>query len=376
MGLVVLLDRQRKPADKNELMLWCRTTAEANGTQVGGGDMRTYMGLLCGRIEKKFGVKIEEQATQQLSKQRSAVNVSSIREFTVMVSEVLQAKPHLRKQGLKATGGWDETKVDLNALLQAAAMIPGGGEARWEVEAERCVQITYLIGFMGYSNPEDTESDLPRSLVDVRKLIAESKSDAELDAALGGFADIGSIVGFPKLEPGFWDSDDFCILPGLLIFDGKTGADPAWLNLVHDRDRLVVATTESGFINTGLKFDWYKHCRAQSFVPFGKRPTMPQADNHVSNESIEMSEMMECEDDATLIGPNGHSTHLTAPLDQTGGPNQRFKRVFSALVRHMYRTHGHLSRPRIARVVDLATVIACTPALCSHATRKVGWGEV
>ena len=94
MGLVVLLDRQRKPADKNELMLWCRTTAEANGTQVGGGDMRTYMGLLCGRIEKQFGVKIEEQATQQLSKQRSAVNVSSIREFTVMVSEVLQAKPH------------------------------------------------------------------------------------------------------------------------------------------------------------------------------------------------------------------------------------------------------------------------------------------
>ena len=78
MGLVVLLDRQRKPADKNELMLWCRATVEANGTHVGAGGMRTYMQLLCDRIEKQFGVKIEEWATQQLSKQRSAVSVSSI----------------------------------------------------------------------------------------------------------------------------------------------------------------------------------------------------------------------------------------------------------------------------------------------------------
>ena len=115
----------------------------------------------------------------------------------------------MRKQGLKATGGWDETKVNLNKLLQTAALVPSGGEERWEVEAERCVQITFLIGFMGYSDPEVTELGLPRSLVDVRRLIAESKTDEELDAALDGLAEIGSIVGYPKLEPGFWDSEHF-----------------------------------------------------------------------------------------------------------------------------------------------------------------------
>ena len=373
MGPVVLLDRQRKPVDKNELMLWCRNTAEANGTLIGGGDMRTYMELFLARVEKQFGVKIEERETQQLSKQRAAVNVSGIRQFSETVNTLLQEKPALRKQGLKATGGWDETKVDLNKLLQAASLVPEGGEVRWEVEAERCVQITFLIGFMGYRDEEPDGTGLPRNLTDVKRLIAEAKSDAELDAALDGISEIGSIVGFPKLEPGFWDSDDFCILPGLLIFEGVTGADPAWLNLVHDKNRLTIATTESGFINTDTKFQWYKHIRAQPYVPFGKRPTIPQADNHISNESIAMSEMMEVVDEAHLIGPNGHSTHLTAQLDQTGGPNQRWKRVFSCLVRHMYRIRGSLCRPRICRVAELATVLSFTPALCSASSRRVGW---
>jgi hypothetical protein len=122
-------------------------------------------------------------------------------------------------------------------------------------------------------------------------------------------------------------------------FEGKTGADPALLNQVHDKERLVVAATESGYINTELKFEWYRRCRAFPACPFGKRPTIPQDDSHASNESVEMSAMMELEDEAFLVAPSGHSTHLTQQLDKTGGPIQHFKRIMSALIRHYYRAH-------------------------------------
>lgn len=119
-----------------------------------------------------------------------------------------------------------------------------------------------------------------------------------------------------------------------------TGADPAWLNKVHDKTRMVVAATESGYVNTDLKFEWYRLCRTFEHSPFGKRPTLPQADSHASNESVEMSEMMELDDEAYLasylVAPLGHSTHLTQQLNQTGGPIQHLKRVAGALIRHYY----------------------------------------
>jgi hypothetical protein len=86
------------------------------------------------------------------------------------------------------------------------------------------------------------------------------------------------------------------VLVGLLIFKGKTGADPAWLNLVHDKQRLMVATTESGYINTELKYEWYRRCKMLEHCPFGRWPTIPNADSHASNESVEMSAEMELED--------------------------------------------------------------------------------
>ena len=70
--------------------------------------------------------------------------------------------------------------MDLNKLLQAASLVPEGGEVRWEVEAERCVQISFLIGFMGYRDEEPDGTGLPRNLTDVKRLIAEAKSDASL----------------------------------------------------------------------------------------------------------------------------------------------------------------------------------------------------
>ena len=240
---------------------------------------------------------------------------------------------------------------------------------------------------MGYRREE---SDRLRSLKQVRELhdraraiavacggdngmaAAPERMDAELAADIAKF---GAVAGYPKLEPGFWDDDDFCLLPGLLIFEGKSAADPAWLNLVHDRDRLLVATTESGFIDTNHKYQWYQRCKTLKYCPFGKRPTIPQCDGHASNESVEMSAEMELEDQAYLVEPPGHSTHLTQQLDQTGGPIQHFKRILRALLRNLYRLRGKFSRAAIARAVELAYVLSFTPAVCSWATRHVGWDE-
>ncbi len=74
--------------------------------------------------------------------------------------------------------------------------------------------------------------------------------DGELDDALGReLPKIGSIAGYPKLPLNFWDSENFFLLPVLIIFEGTTGADAAWLDHVHDRDKCVVTTSESGFVN-------------------------------------------------------------------------------------------------------------------------------
>ena len=126
-----------------------------------------------------------------------------------------------------------------------------------QVEGERSAQITFLGGFMGYRR-EDAEQ--PRSLKEVRALhekaravvaqgggdenteIGDARMDADLAAEVSKF---GTVAGYTKLEPGFWDGDDFCLLPGLLIFEGKTSPDSAWSNHLHDRDRLLIATTES-----------------------------------------------------------------------------------------------------------------------------------
>ena len=60
-------------------------------------------------------------------------------------------------------------------------------------------------------------------------------------------SDCGQVAGYPKLEPGFWDCDEFCVLPGLLIFNaGDSAPDPAWSNLIKDKDRLVIGEVVEG----------------------------------------------------------------------------------------------------------------------------------
>eukprot|EP00966_Prymnesium_polylepis_P320045 7376436-Prymnesium_polylepis.1 len=308
---------------------------------------------------------IQQVETQQLSKQRAAVSYTGMANFENMIGGLLRELPALADQGLIATGDWDELKFDLNALLTSdKSLVPAGCAPRWEVEGERSEQITLLCGFMGHRSKEFNRSGKYTSLSEVRAAI----KSGELES-------FGEVAGYPKLPPGFWDGDDFCILVALLIFKGKSGADPAWLNLVQDKTRLMVATTESGYINTSLKYQWYKRCKELQHCPFGKRPTIPQCDSHASNESVEMSAEMELEDDAHLVAPPGHSTHLTAQLDQTGGPNQNFKDKSGDLIKHGYRIGGRLSKARIAQQVELAIMLSFTPAVCSHSTRYVGWGQ-
>ena len=107
------------------------------------------------------------------------------------------------------------------------------------------------------------------------------------------------------------------MLPALLVFKGNTGADPAWLDLVHDKNRLMVACTESGHINTELKYEWYQRCKQLKYCPFGKKPTIPQADSHASNESVEMSAEMEMEDRAFLVARLISHSNSTSEAGQT-----------------------------------------------------------
>ena len=406
MALLIEMALRRRPLSEAEWCRWASATAARNGTRTAvAPDMRKWYIYAKGRILREHGINIEEVGTQQLSTARSGVLLSGVRAFVATINELLADHPELAAEGLDAHGNYDESKLDLNAILQRDALVPEGSEAQWEVEGERCAQITFLGGFQGYRDKQrgaergrhsslgavmeqlrgQRSAESPPDVQSVLEPLCEEESAlpaAVLPSAASSTAGsapkprgVGWVAGYPKLQPGFWDDDDFCILPGLLIFNaGDTAPDPAWSNLVRDKDRLLVASTESGYVNTDLKHTWYKHSKAQPFLPWGKRPTLPTADHHSSNESIEMS--IEMEGDACLLsGGPGHSTHLLQDLDQRGGPIQHWKRILGALVCHSYRIHGALSRARIAQAVELAYVLSFTPAVCAYATTRVGWGE-
>ena len=220
----------------------------ANGTHEGTEDMRSWLAAFMKRVLTTTGIDLEAIETQQLSKQRAGVLKSGVRAFELMVAGLLTEESLLAACGLSATGNWDEMKMDLNKMLtDGTSIVPKGQVARWEVDGERCEQITLLLGYRGHrtaSTPNPAGKLL--SLKQVRNQIAK-----------GELSPFGEVAGYPKLPPGFWDGPDFSVLVSLLIFKGATGADPAWLNLVQDKSRLMVATTESGYINTELKYEWY-----------------------------------------------------------------------------------------------------------------------
>ena len=366
LGLTVELALQRKPLCPAELDRWAALTAEKNCTRCGAQDMRRWRALFFARVKRKTGIDLEQVKAQQLSKARGGLMKSDFRTFEETVARLLASCPEVASRGLEATGDWDEMKLDLHKLLtDGDVLAPAGMPAYIEVDGERCEQITLLIGFMGYRDETHNKNNRFRSLNQIKEVIQNDNS-----------LNIGDVAGYPKLRAGFWDDDDFMVLPGLLVFKGAAGADPAWLDLVHDKTRLMVACTESGYVTTELKYEWYRRCKELKDCPFGKRPTIPQCDSHSSNESVEMSAEMELEDDAHLISPPSHSTHATQQLDQTGGPIQNLKRVAGNLFRHTWRLNGkRLTKALVGQVVEQAIALSFTPAICSYSTRRVGWSE-
>ena len=373
---IVLWGARGKPPSKKEVCAFARHTAAQNGSRsIEDLDLRQWFELYSGRVKRETGLTIVDQPTQQRSKTRGAVLLSGMRAFETGVNVTLSDHPEIAERGLRAQGSWDETKIDLNALLQGAKLLLEGEDAIWEVDSKRCPQITLLIGEVGH---EPEHAGVPRRLKDVVELInkvnAAAPDDPLSNPRFAALRDIGFVAGYPKLPASFWDTENYCILPSLLIFEGKTAPDPAWLNYVKDKTKMMLATTESGFIVTGAEYEWYQLCKAYPLCPFGKKPCIPFADSHASNESIEMSLEMEA-DLALLSAPPCHSTHLTAKLDQRGGANQQLKTIATDLLCHSYRMHGSLSRARIAQVMELAVTLANTPAVSAYTAERVGWQE-
>ena len=85
--------------------------------------------------------------------------------------------------------------------------------------------------------------------------------------------------------------------------------------------------------------------------PFGKHPTIPNADSHASNESIEMSAEMELDGGQNLPGRAARSLDAFHAADgpQAGGPIQHQKRITGDLVCNMNRVRGKLLKARIAQ---------------------------
>lgn len=175
--------RRRKGLAPAELKRIAAKLAAQNGTLSDPeSDVRGWYELFKKRMKREFGIDIEEMDTQQMSEQRSAVKLSDMRAFEELVNELLEDKPELAAEGLKAVGDWDEFKLDINAILQGAALVPAGQDAQWETEHERCPQITVLAGFVGHKRAD--KSAVLRSLRDVRERLQSLEDTDELDAQL------------------------------------------------------------------------------------------------------------------------------------------------------------------------------------------------
>ena len=125
MALLIEMALRRRPLNESEWCRWASATAARNGTRTDAApDMRQWYIYAKGRILREHGINIEDVATQQLSKARVGVLLSGVRAFVRTIAELLADHPALADEGLLAHGNYDETKVDLNAILQRAALVP------------------------------------------------------------------------------------------------------------------------------------------------------------------------------------------------------------------------------------------------------------
>jgi hypothetical protein len=144
------------------------------------------------------------------------------------------------------------------------------------------------------------------------------------------------------------------------------------LQCCGDDKKMLVAATDTGFINNDLKYKWYEYMKTFKYCPVGKKATIPQCDSHASNCSMKLKSQMAI-DKCHCIYPPSHSTHITQQCDQRGGPFQHSKLWGSLFLRVFKRKFGTWDKAHIARAIQWSQYFSLTPEICSRATIQVGW---
>ena len=169
-----------------------------------------------------------------------------------------------------------------------------------------------------------------------------------------------------------WNSENFSILPVMVVFVGKSGPDPEWTRLCVS-DRMMCTTTRDGWMDDKSKLAWLNACIEDDTNPYGERRQLSNFDGHWTNETIEYSARME-EAMVTGLETPGHHTAALQQMDQRGGPIQHANRVARALLRR-YARAGSVGNAEIMRIIEMSVAASHTPAVCTFATTKVGWHE-
>eukprot|EP01050_Picozoa_sp_SAG11_P016883 SAG11_NODE_2360_length_3462_cov_2.125186_2_plen_736_part_00 len=357
MAAVTLAFLRNRPFTTNDIKAWALRVAVQKGLRSNHDDLKSWCDGFYARAERD-GYPLMTMETQQRSQARTNISIAEFKGFIKLINDFLLVKPCVRMQGLKATGNWDEWRLDLNKVLQGHVVAPNGAccrptppaaptshrpaptrsnphrhrtvphrpapaapsshrpapsrtvphrpapsrtrrtdiapsrtepishqlgsDARYIVLGEQCPHITVLSGFVGYKKKTTSEKKYLDDFTAASKRCLNCLTDEAMDAWI---EDVGGIGGFPLIPADFWDDDEFYVLPSLVIFQGETGADPAWMQLVENKNKTVVCCTSTGYINGHFKHLWYKHCKAQPSCPYGKRPLIPQVSCNITLRS-------------------------------------------------------------------------------------------
>ena len=387
--VLIIAHRAKKPFVEADIKGWARALLRQQkaGPQVVNSKLDAWFKGFKNRCRQK-GIPITKHETQQQSSGRAGVSTATI---TAFVEDVV--RPELaaikEKYGagltLNDTGNSDEWWFDINKILQTiAALGPEGEESRQETPGERSAHTTVLSGFRGVSStPEERAAKrassssspaaagatplpepMPATLEDYITSRAGDDNSYLLDEMEFRWLD--------TLSLDIWNSVSFSILPVMVVFVGKTGPDPEWTRLCVS-DRMYCTTTHDGWMDDKAKLSWLEICIADDTNPYGERPQIPQFDGHWTIETLEYSITMELAKMTGLETP-GHHTAALQQMDQRGGPIQHANRIARALLRRYART-GHVGNAEIMRIIEMSITASHTPAVCTHATTKVGWYE-
>jgi hypothetical protein len=107
-----------------------------------------------------MGMPMVEIETQQRSSARNNITLADMKGFEEKVAQLLEMHPDIAAEGLRATGDWDEWRLDMNKTLQDASLVPLGSDARWAVEGEQAPHITVLSGFCGHKPATDRKCQI------------------------------------------------------------------------------------------------------------------------------------------------------------------------------------------------------------------------